>query len=331
MNNYKFEKVFIVAIFIMAVLSFITSTTDWIIKENKPVFYPVSIIVNEVGESNFVNFRRGVDRAASEYNVDINFITLFENGNLEDQVIRIKEEIEGGAKALLVAPVCGKGVSERIVSATTNKGKSTPLVFFEYKDMSNKISSVSVDYKEVGEKLADAVIEERKDKNKARFAYIVYSKSLGGYNTVLEETISERLLDEGFLVEEMAVDEKGTEFSNKLENFSGEDNSAFVICLDKSSLLEISDIVKLKPKYRWFISGIYGLGNTTSILSNLEEGIINGLVVWDEYSEGYLSVENAISQIKIFGTKSQELLENYYITSKDLREERFMKMLYPID
>ena len=59
-------------------LLYLLSSTDLIIKEKKTEIYPVSIVIGDTTDDYYVNFRKGVEQAADDYNVDISFITLFE-------------------------------------------------------------------------------------------------------------------------------------------------------------------------------------------------------------------------------------------------------------
>ncbi|MFR4578712.1 MAG: hypothetical protein ACLT76_02785 [Clostridium fessum] len=60
------------------ILLYLLSSTDWIIKEKEVEVYPVSLIISDTSDDDYVNFRKGVDQAAVEYNVDVSFITLYE-------------------------------------------------------------------------------------------------------------------------------------------------------------------------------------------------------------------------------------------------------------
>lgn len=58
------------------VFLYLLSSTDLIIKEKKTEIYPVSIVIGDTTDDYYVNFRKGVEQAADDYNVDISFITL---------------------------------------------------------------------------------------------------------------------------------------------------------------------------------------------------------------------------------------------------------------
>ena len=51
------------------ILLYLLSSTDWIIKEKEVEVYPVSLIISDTSDDDYVNFRKGVDQAAVEYNV----------------------------------------------------------------------------------------------------------------------------------------------------------------------------------------------------------------------------------------------------------------------
>ena len=94
------------------ILLFLLSSTDLIIKEKKTEIYPVSVIIGETTDDYYTNFRKGVDKAADEYNVDVNFITLYEKGDVTEQMELLKREIDDGAKAVVLVPLKQKECSE---------------------------------------------------------------------------------------------------------------------------------------------------------------------------------------------------------------------------
>ena len=57
---------------------FLLSSTDLIIKEEEAGIYPISVIVGDTTDDQYVNFRKGMERAAIELNGDVSFITLYE-------------------------------------------------------------------------------------------------------------------------------------------------------------------------------------------------------------------------------------------------------------
>ena len=89
---------------VVLVFLYLLSSTDLIIKEKKVEIYPVSIIVGDTTDDYYGSFRKGVEQAADEYNVDVSFITLFERGDAAYQMELVKREIDDGAGVVILEP-----------------------------------------------------------------------------------------------------------------------------------------------------------------------------------------------------------------------------------
>ena len=101
----KKELVFWGILCVGLILLYLLSSTDWIIKEKEVEVYPVSLIISDTSDDDYVNFRKGVDQAAVEYNVDVSFITLYEKDNLAQQMELVRREAADGAGAVILEPV----------------------------------------------------------------------------------------------------------------------------------------------------------------------------------------------------------------------------------
>ena len=79
------------------------------------------------------------------------------------------------------------------------------------------------------------------------------------------------------------------------------------------------------------MKGLYGRGNTPAILGALDDGVITGVCVTDEFSRGYFSVYIAVCALEGEDSRSPLTLDSYYIEKEDLREPEYEKMLYPME
>ena len=152
MSNHK-ERVFWILYGMVLVLLFLLSSTDLIIKEKKAQIYAISVIVEDTVDDNYVNFRKGMDRAAIEYNVDVSFITLYDEGSREQQEELILREQQDGSRALVVSPVD----SGQILQMQADKRVSVPLVFLnsELSSVGDELSArITFDYYQMGQELS---------------------------------------------------------------------------------------------------------------------------------------------------------------------------------
>ena len=71
------EKIGWCAGVILLVILYLLSSTDLIIKEKKKEIFRVSVIVDQVNDNYYGNFREGMNMAEKKYQADVNFITLY--------------------------------------------------------------------------------------------------------------------------------------------------------------------------------------------------------------------------------------------------------------
>ena len=104
------EKMLWIFYGLILVLLFLLSSTDLIIKEKETQVYAISVIIEDSSDDNYVNFRKGMDRAAIDLNADVSFITLYDKGNRIQQEELILREQQDGSRVLIVSPVDGEKV-----------------------------------------------------------------------------------------------------------------------------------------------------------------------------------------------------------------------------
>ena len=76
------------------------------------------------------------------------------------------------------------------------------------------------------------------------------------------------------------------------------------------------------PLWHWFYYGI---------LNYLDQGIIDGLVTYDQFSQGYLSIKKAVEAIHGSRQKQETLLDPVYLDQQELASGAYEKMLYPME
>ena len=332
----KQEKVIWSLLAAILIILFLLSSTDLIIKEKKTEIYPVSVIVGDTTDDYYANFRKGVDKAAGEYNVDVNFITLYEKGDVKEQMELLKREISDGTKAVVMDPIKPLECAEALNGMALN----SPLIIMGNLFPNDKVrGGISGDYQESGKMLGEAIVKE----NKAEVPVFVFTEGLDyGYNREIYNSLFHVLSEAGFQTYLYEKDKQGSGNSGISPNegmlrraieetVSLGRGKAVIAALDVESLDLAADIVKESQIYSKYISGLYGIGSTTKLLNRMDQGIIRGLVVSNQFDAGYLSIVTAVEAIKKDRKREQIVLESYYIEKEDLQESRFEKILYPIE
>lgn len=324
MKNKRGKFLWIFYAFALLLL-FLMSSTDLIIKEHKIDVNPLSVIIEDARDDNYVNFKKGMDQAAIEMNADVSFISLYETGNSNQQLELISRELQDGARALIVSPVDDR----RLAEAIAENRISGPLILLNSELTGDPIAAViSPDYYAMGQMLAAAVVREQSPELPV---YLFTSHSPEGSSARFQEGILTVLEREGRQTELFQSGESYS-FRSKIEELVYPGClQVVIIALDSESLLDTAAVMADSSVYASYITGLYGRGSSVAILNYLDKGLITGLGVVDEYSAGYLSVKAAVERIENKTAAGMIELESYYVKKEDVLSPQFEKMLYPIE
>lgn len=293
---------------------YILSATDLIIKENEAKVYSVSILMDGISGENLENMKKGMDEAAYEYNVDMSFPAIADNITMEGKFKLAEEEIIAGAKAIIIGNRWKIEVAEKIKK---NHPQFPVLIVGDAEDEKDK-AGVLLNYDNVVKLLTE----------KMKFAESVNNEIC---------IIAEDFLNENSLAKELKlkletmgyklnlVEGEGPKLEKQLKTFTK--NQTAFITLDKEStarLVKYAD--DNNPEIR-----IYAIGATEYLLGKLEDGEITGIIAWNEYDMGYFLVEKLLRMLAGKNEQNKDEVEVFYITAEDLKNEDYIKRLYPIN
>ena len=293
---------------------YILSATDLIIKENETKVYSVSILMDGISGENLENMKKGMDEAAYEYNVDMSFPAIADNITMEGKFKLAEEEIMAGAKAIIIGNRWKIEVAEKIKK---NHPQFPVLIVGDAEDEKDK-AGVLLNYDNVVKLLTE----------KMKFAESVNNEIC---------IIAEDFLNENSLAKELKlkletmgyklnlVEGEGPKLEKQLKTFTK--NQTAFITLDKEStarLVKYAD--DNNPEIR-----IYAIGATEYLLGKLEDGEITGMIAWNEYDMGYFLVERLLRMLAGKNEQNKDEVEVFYITAEDLKNEDYIKRLYPIN
>ena len=306
-------------------LLFLLSSTDLIIKEKKAEIYSVSVVFDSTSDTCYTNFKKGVEKAAGDFNADVRYVTLYQEGEAKQQKELVAREIDSGAQAVVLAPAEKNSTQEELGSYAY----SCPLILLgDQPSEELPVTSVMRDYAREGELLAQAVAAQADSISPV----YVFTKGLSlGNNQEIYEGFTGKLRENGFEAI-LCSQREGADFKAALDAvlYPGS-GKATVAALDPESLTELAQILNSDNHYTGHLAGVFGVGSTAYLLNQMDRGLLRGLVVHNCYNEGYLAVERAVKGIRQGMKKERILLESFYIERPDIRSRKFEKMIYPMD
>ena len=305
---------------LVLVILFLVSSTDLIIKEETAKIYPISVVIGDVSDENYVNFRKGMERAAMEFNGDISFITLYEKGSAAQQKELMLREQEDGSRALIVAPVdAGMAAGMQQDNLLT-----VPVVFIntekEKVEGLNNRAVLTFDYHAMGCRMGERILEEHPGEDKV---YLLEGEKMNEVDMLFAQGVRDTLSVKGWTV--FLIESAGeNDWAQVLEE-------AVLIAPNPESLLRAAQFLVEDEQSKEKVKGLYGRGSTVPLLNYLDKGIIQGLCVTDDFSAGYLSVKTAVELAENRPVEEMGYLESYDIGREDLRNEKYEKILFPIE
>jgi len=281
--------------------------------------YKVSVIVRGKSSEVWRIVKNGMEQAASDLNVNISFITLLEDNNVEEQKELIKREIMNGTDGILISPADYNSLSKIIEDFR----KEIPIVLFESNiETKEKFTYISCDNYELGKKLANEVIRNGNTRSKIKILR-------SGFNISSEKEKYEGFIDEISLskntYEFIDLPKDEAEIYKSISEILKKEDTKVVVAFEPN-ILEIAG--KLKKEYR-AETALYGIGSTSLIISLMEEKIINAIAMQNEFNLGYLGIKAMVSEIeneKINESKITSTTINTY----NMYSEENQKILFPI-
>lgn len=264
---------------------YLISSTDLVLKERETQVYSLSIIVPDENDDCWSNFKKGMDKAAIEFNADLSFVTLYQRGHADQQSELMLREIENGAQALIICPADSK-----IIAETLEKSNITaPVIALHSNIESSQIKAyIGADSYSMGKDLASAI---KQDSRSAGIAEVIAVSVPGKRSNVSEvyEGLQSALLSSGLrLRREFALnDEDAARILSTLHPELGE----VIVALDTLTMQTFASQVRLLEENR---QALYGVGCTNNIIRGLEDGAIRAACVANDYDAGYLTVKTAV-------------------------------------
>ena len=286
-----------------------------LLEKNSKQYRKISVVIQDAEDTQWAAFRYGLKMAAQDQKVELVVASTADALTKEEQLNTIKREIELGADAVIVQPVPGDDLEQKL----RHLEKKVPIMLVEYtaakEREKSQLPSVEPDHSAMGEALAE---ELKKDYcgNLSGKKYGILMKSDAPQAMNSRRQGVEKALQDTGLVCSWVVD-------GSVENKPKVD---IVIALDNNSLIKAAEQAAANNLHGALV---YGIGNSTQAAYYLDIGSVECLVVPDEFSVGYYSLTEAAERLRHFfrGMKSR-VVAYTVIRREELFEERNQEILF---
>lgn len=267
----------------------------------------ISVILYHTQNNGWESLLEGMNQAEDDFLVNINYITMPEGADGEDQLRIIEEEIAKGAEGILLA-VCDR---EQMYKPLMDKMFQIPIVAVESGLNDASFPVVSADNFEMGKRLGEEVLADFAEKESFKVALL-------GEEVPRDSVIKRR---QGLLI---TINGKA-QIVPFIEAAAGEEVDA-LIALHKDALMTLTEIQDVFGED----TPIYGIGNSASTVAALDQGKIRKLVFQNEFNVGYLGVQALLLETDSALSAEIQEIDFYCVSREELYGTQYEQLLFPI-
>jgi ribose transport system substrate-binding protein len=320
------KTVAFIILFLLLIISFSVLLDDTLSNQKNRKIHNISLITSGKNNESLMIMKQGVDQAASELNIDVSFINLSQDNNIDEQKELIDREIKNGADAIILSPVD----YEKMANTVEEAMKKVPIILIESNvDLEKTPPIIWNDNYELGELLGEQMIEMGDmGKKVAIIKNNLECKSIEdryeGFMSVMNK------INNTYLFWEIPNESQAnyyTEIKNLLEN-----NDVDVVVTLSTGMLEyVAEVKKdsnIIDNEKSSIK-VYGTGSTSKIISALEEKNINATATQNEFNIGYLGVKAAVDKLE--GKKiSNSTISSTIVNTDNMYSKENQRLLFPL-
>lgn len=306
----RFEKIFYsVGFLLLLILFLLTSTRLFSLQETRKVS-TISIITGEKDDLYWRNIRKGMEKAAADSFIDLNFVTLYDNYDRTQQEEMIYREIENQVDAIILAPVKGLQI-EKITEETAT---SIPIIIIgEVLSGHHVTSQIHLDGATMGTDVAEMISRDRFASEK------VY---------LFDEQQTEQ--DQLFSV----IIQNFEEIGKPYEVIKGGSEELFTFLNETSEMCSVfianeRTLVEAAKMNTNQSIALYGIGSSSNCISLLEAEAIQGIIAPDMYVMGFQAMKEAIKAIEKERNETDIIVNYQVISSNTIFDKENEEFLFP--
>lgn len=313
------QKKIIFFIFIgVAIIVFIFLLDFLLSQDNKETVYNISYISDTSKNEDIRVISEGIDQAAKDMRVEVKSYTLVNEDELESQINLIEREVKDKVDAIIVAPSDSDKLSETIVESY----KNIPIVLMNSKvNNCSNIPIIACDNKVMGKEIASEII--RNGNTRKNIGIVMTNSDKSSLQDMYDGFVAEIGYSKN-ICKEFRLGNNSDEYSKKISEFIKSENIDVLVTFEREILEKAAQV---KKENNLEIE-LYGMGRTNKILSYLEEDIIDGIAVQNEFNLGYLGVKIAVDKLNK-QIISNETIDFSIINKSNMYWDKNQKILFP--
>lgn len=316
----QYRSIFIIPLIAFFLIGFGLLSYNLFDTKKDTNYLQVTVIVNDNVSEHWTKIKQGIDQAALDYKVDINFILLAEKGDYEEQSTLMLREMEDGADGLVIVPADNEELLDTVKKVLTNIPVVT-IMGEVHGDVS--LDYISADNQLMGQTLGNIIKEQNKNAN--NILIITDGRSFSS-STKSYEGLIKKLNGKNYNITKVVKSEDGTLNEHQLNI------KLHLYDIDTVIAMELDDFemaANTIDTYGLTVK-LYGIGSTNKLAYYLEQGVVDSLVAQNEFSIGYLGIQAAVNRIKSDRKNEKTTIPFRVVNIENMYTSEIQKLLFPL-
>lgn len=286
----------------------------WTRPKVAPEYKVIAYLQNAFDDSGHNALKQGMEQAALDYKVEITITHFDESLAIQEKEQQLLDEIAQGKQGVILEP--------SFTQESMNLPETGAFVFVNSESQtSKKVPKIATDNQKMGEELGNEILEKNEEK---QAILILSSDEMTQENRENQAGLIQFLAQHQIEYEEILL---GENFEEAVIGKINTQAYGGIVCLDRQGSEALG---KLKKGHKSLSAmAIYGFGFSNELLNLVDQGIIQGLGVSNQFAVGYAAVTQIVGQLE---GKSPHLpqIARLIVTKENLFDTDNQKLLFPL-
>lgn len=285
----------------------------------------ITVITKSKYGKNWEALFQGVYAGANEFGVDVKILAPDSDKDVQTQKILIQTAALNSTGAILIAPIDYRELNDIMLDISK---QSIPVITMVSVDQRYpEHNYIGLDHYEAGKLLGESAIRQVGEDG---VIAIMGLTELTQDNATIEKGIRDYLKAYPNIKIVDVKENTLAEFSvmmNTQELLKEQEQVQLFIGIDEASLSGICTALKDIEK----APSVIGLGSSHEIMQYLENGLIDELLVPNEFAIGYMAIKNTVDFINHKAYEEQLFIDPIIADADNMYEQNIEKIIFPIE
>lgn len=267
----------------------------------------VSVVLDSQNGEQWEVLRQGMESFAKENEIEVNYVIFTGEESIQEQMEILRREVQNGAEGI-VLNLPNKGALVKQINETLSQtrivmvGSLLPLTF--------DCGYIAPDNTAMGKELAQAALSEAKGEES--FGIIIGDSDMQSNQERLQGV--KEILGNRIAFAASTPDGVTEELWQKTQK---------LLFLDVQAGEAVADKAREDGKL------LYGIGRTEKLVYCLDKGIIDKLLVTDDFVMGYTALQSLYRQLRYYAAIENETIPYILADRENLYTEEYERILFP--